>query len=127
MSDSTTSESADRKWISLYARVENIRNYNYDWNVQGAEPRDKEATELAEAVLMSLQSHNQLPPDSCFATDEGHVIITWEVEQHYFELEVDAKLRCTARQLAKSASRAESWEIRQSDLASLCLPIHDPT
>jgi len=124
MRDTTDMESADRRWTDCYERIEKIRDYEYDWNDDGAAPLSKEVTELAEAVLMSLQSHNQRPPDSCFATDEGHVIISWEDEQHYFEIEVDAKLRCTGRQLARGASRAESWELYQSDLPGLCLPVH---
>lgn len=110
-------------WWRCYERLQKIRAYEFDWNDEGANPPGLELTGLAEAVLHHLQANNQRPLDSCFATNEGHVIISWEAEQHYFELEVDAKLRCTARQLAKGASRAESWEISQSNMASLCVSV----
>ena len=115
---------ASKRWSDLYQRIQRIREYEYDWNDEGAEPPGKEITNLAEAVLLNLQSSRQPPPDSCFATDEGHVIMSWEDERHYFEIEIDAKPCCTARKLARGASRAESWEINQSDLASLHVPVH---
>jgi hypothetical protein len=112
------------RWRRCYERLQEIRAYEFDWNDEGANPPGHKVTGLAEAVLLNLQINNHRPPNSCFATDEGHVILSWENEGHYFEVEVDAKLQCTGRSIPPSASRAESYKIHQSELARISIPIH---
>jgi hypothetical protein len=125
MDEVADTDTADgERWRRCYERLQEIRAYEFDWNDEGANPPGLEVTGLAEAVLLNLQTNNQRPPDSFFATDEGHVILSWEKEGHYFEIEVDAMLQCTGRSIPPSALRAASNKIHQSDLAQISIPIH---
>lgn len=103
------SDSDDRMaWGRCFEKLRKIRQYEADWNDEGAEPLRSEVLSLSFGMAKALKAKHEPGPTRCFATDEGHVVFAWEDGASYFELEIDEDLCCTARWLRPGAKRAET-------------------
>ncbi len=99
------------QWDRCFESISSIRKYEFDWNDEGADPPRTEVVSLALSLAKTLRAMNEPAPSRCFATDEGSIIIAWDNDFAYFELEIDEFLRCVARQLLPGAKRATSAEL----------------
>lgn len=98
------------QWEICFAKLREIRAYDYDWNDEGADPLNSDVLSLAFLVAKKLRGYLQPAPTQCIATEEGHVIFMWNEGAGYSEVEVDRSLGCTFRKLCPGAKRAESAE-----------------
>ena len=96
------------QWDRCFESISAIRKYTFDWNDEGADPPKTEVISLALKLAKTLRSMSEPAPTRCFATDEGSIIIAWDDESAYFEVEIDEYLRCVARQLLPGAKHATS-------------------
>ena len=98
------------QWEKCFAKLREVRLYDYDWNDEGADPLNSDVLSLAFLVAKMLRGNLQPAPTQCIAIEEGHVIFIWNEGVGYSEVEVDRRLGCTFRKLRPGAKRAESAE-----------------
>ena len=105
------SDAFDREqWERCFGKLREIRLYEHGWNDEGAAPLNADVLSLAILIAKTLRANLQPAPTHCLATEEGHVILIWDVGPGYSEIEVDGRLVCTFRELRAGAKRAESTE-----------------
>jgi hypothetical protein len=100
-------------WDECFAKLQEMRNYQIDWDDEGGLPPLPPTIAQAIRVAKALKSSRSPGPTRCHATDEGNIIISWEDIENYFELEIDASLHCVGRWLESGATLAHSATIEE--------------
>lgn len=68
-----------KKWDQIVDQLLKIRGYEDDWDGEGSLSPGKEKVDGAISLIQAMRTSTEQPPSGAAATDEGTIIVQWNL------------------------------------------------